>query len=177
MIEKQLLRNKLQELLKEQNSQRKRNAEKSLFSKIYPLLSSYSKILSFCSLSSEIDLKELNLALSHDGKLNLPKIVGNELWIYQVKSLKDLKINHWGIYEPDPSVCELVLPEEIEIILVPALGFDIARNRLGRGRGFYDRLLKPLTKAQSWGIGYKEQLVDKVPITTDDVALSSVYLF
>lgn len=177
MIEKQLLRNRLKELLERQSKERSEKASKDLFAKMHPLLSTYNKILSFSNVPTEIDVKELNLKLAEEGKLHLPKIVGEDLWIYKVNNLKHLKINNLGILEPDPQHYELILAEEMDIILVPAIAFDHARNRLGRGRGFYDRLLKPLSKTQSWGIGYKEQLIPKVPITLDDIALTSLYLF
>ena len=51
------------------------------------------------------------------------------------------------------------------MILVPGLGFDRARNRLGRGAGFYDRFLKkikpPTTKV---GIAFDCQIVERLPI-------------
>ena len=47
--------------------------------------------------------------------------------------------NSWGIFEPAHD--ELVLPTEIDIVLVPLLCFDCRGHRLGYGKGFYDRFL------------------------------------
>ncbi|MGK6352483.1 5-formyltetrahydrofolate cyclo-ligase [Parapedobacter sp. DT-150] len=50
-----------------------------------------------------------------------------------------LSNNHWGIPEPEGGVS--VLPEELDIVFVPLLAFDIHGNRVGYGKGFYDRFL------------------------------------
>ena len=76
----------------------------------------------------------------------------------------------------------LIFPEDkfalkdISIALVPGIGFDLQGHRLGYGKGFYDKLLKD-TLFLKWGLGFHEQLVEKLPIETHDVKLDAVYLF
>lgn len=101
------------------------------------------------------------------------------------------QINHYGIEEPNVAVNEKgiwqeVFPEaDAEVIgaLVPGLAFSYAGERLGRGRGYYDRYLsfvdkerqkkslKPLIKI---GIGFSEQLVETVYSTEHDVQLDFI---
>lgn len=66
--------------------------------------------------------------------------------------------------------------KEISIALVPGVGFDLESHRLGYGKGFYDKLLKD-TLFLKWGVGFHEQLVEKLPIEAHDVKLDAVYLF
>lgn len=57
--------------------------------------------------------------------------------------------------------------EAAEVVVVPALAVDRAGNRLGRGRGYYDRALRTVT-APVIAVGYDEELVDRVPVEPHD---------
>jgi len=54
---------------------------------------------------------------------------------------EDLKPGSWGILEPAPDCFRPVKPGEIDIIIVPGVAFDEKGNRIGYGKGFYDRFL------------------------------------
>jgi len=61
------------------------------------------------------------------------------------------------------------------VILVPGLAFDVHGGRLGRGKGCYDRFLKTLpSTVYKIGICFASQLVEKMPMTTDDVFVDEV---
>ncbi|OGN61278.1 MAG: 5-formyltetrahydrofolate cyclo-ligase [Chlamydiae bacterium RIFCSPHIGHO2_12_FULL_27_8] len=153
---------------------RKIRAEKQLLK-----ISKYNfkNFLSFSSKKSEINLYFLNKKLSLSGKLLLPKVVDNSLKIYKINNLqKDLMKGEFDILEPNPIFCEEFSLEKIDCILVPGLVFDKNNNRLGYGKGFYDRLLKD-SKATTIGIGYLEQFVDIVPSDPHDITLNHVLLF
>src|SRR5574340_252469 len=69
----------------------------------------------------------------------------------------------------------LHLPEQVDLILVPGLAFSRDRHRLGRGGGFFDRLLAgPGAKAFKLGICFPFQVPDSVPIEAHDVVLDAV---
>lgn len=60
--------------------------------------------------------------------------------------------------------------EYIDLVIVPGLGFDLLGNRLGRGRGFYDRFLAmPEFKAVSCGLAFEDQVVPTLPIGPNDM--------
>jgi len=79
----------------------------------------------------------------------------------------------YGIWAPLPEKCEEVEPEELDFIILPGVAFDKACNRLGRGAGYYDRLL-PKTKAYLAGICLDIQLVEKLPTCHWDVPLNAI---
>jgi 5-formyltetrahydrofolate cyclo-ligase len=65
--------------------------------------------------------------------------------------------------------------ERIDLVIVPALAFDRAGNRLGRGGGFYDRFLaRPGLGASKIGLAFDEQIVDTIPVGPNDIPVDIV---
>ncbi len=62
----------------------------------------------------------------------------------------------------------------VDMIIVPGVAFDRQRNRMGRGRGFYDRMLKSTPNAVKVGIAYDFQLMDSIPTEPHDVKMDEV---
>jgi 5-formyltetrahydrofolate cyclo-ligase len=76
---------------------------------------------------------------------------------------------------PPKTEAELHLPNEIDLILVPGLAFSQDRHRLGRGGGFFDRLLAGAAKnAFKLGICFSFQLIDRIPTETHDIVMDAV---
>ena len=78
----------------------------------------------------------------------------------------EIAIGQFGIREPKLFCSEIVL-SRLDLILVPGVAFDLRGRRLGRGRGFYDRLLV-VTGGVKCGIAFDEQLVEKIPAEAHD---------
>lgn len=74
----------------------------------------------------------------------------------------------FGVLEPPPDAPVRSM-DRLDLILVPGLAFDRTGRRLGRGKGFFDRLLARATRARRWGIAHDQQIVDAVPIASHDV--------
>ena len=83
---------------------------------------------------------------------------------------KDLVPGKFGIREPHPELLKVFLTE-LDLVIVPGVAFDATGNRLGRGRGFYDRLLGEASGADFCGIGFDEQIVARVPVEPHDIKL------
>jgi len=66
-----------------------------------------------------------------------PRINEIDLSMEFYEETESLQLNKWGIHEPAP--LNKILPEQMDLILVPLLGFDNNGNRVGYGKGFYDR--------------------------------------
>ena len=64
----------------------------------------------------------------------------------------------------EPAFSAPIPPSLIDLVVVPGLGFDAFGNRLGRGRGFYDRFLAtPEFKGIACALAFDEQFVDELP--------------
>jgi 5-formyltetrahydrofolate cyclo-ligase len=84
----------------------------------------------------------------------------------------EIAIGPFGIREPKPGCAEIAL-SRLELILVPGVAFDLRGNRLGRGRGFYDRLLAE-TPGLKCGVAFDEQIVGEVPTGAHDLQMDFI---
>ena len=82
-----------------------------------------------------------------------------------------MKQGAFGIWEPADDTA--VDPSLLEWIVVPGVAFDRRMNRLGRGKGYYDRLLRQ-TPARKIGICYGLQLVDEIPAEPHDIQMDLI---
>ncbi|MBN2742648.1 5-formyltetrahydrofolate cyclo-ligase [Breznakibacter xylanolyticus] len=103
----------------------------------------------------------------------LPVMVGDDLQIRQYHLDDDLRPDaRFGVGEPTNGF----VPDDelIDLVVVPGRAFDGKGNRLGRGKGYYDRLLARLVNARKIGICFKEQLYDSIPVDDHDVLMDRV---
>ena len=100
-------------------------------------------IMSYISIKNEIDLQEINETIIKLGKtLVLPVIDNNgeNMKSVKVDTLENLKEKKFGVMEPDFG--EEIKYNEIDLVIVPGVAFDINGNRIGFGKGYYDRFLR-----------------------------------
>jgi 5-formyltetrahydrofolate cyclo-ligase len=88
----------------------------------------------------------------------LPTVVGEQLLFYRYESSIGLKTGKYNILEPAHT--NLDMNNQLDLIIVPGIVFDIAGNRIGYGKGYYDRLIKSLAtnKHLVAGLGYNFQV-------------------
>ena len=80
-------------------------------------------------------------SLGHE--LCFPRVENeNDMVAYQMKSGDAMITSAWGIQEPDPQTCQKINMAAIDLIIIPLLAFDSHGNRVGYGKGFYDRFLQ-----------------------------------
>lgn len=119
----------------------------------------------------------LERALAAGKHLVCPRVdrAARRLRLFRVTDLEsDLKRGMLGILEPHDG-CPEVRPEQIDWVLVPGLAFDARRFRVGRGAGYYDRLLPALRPdAPRWALAFDCQMVDALPVEPHDVSLDGV---
>lgn len=133
-----------------------------------------SSVLLFSPISGEPDLLPL---LSNQGKKRFffPRIEGEHLGIYCYGEKSRWVIGPFGLSEPDPETWAAASLGEIDLALVPGLAFDNDGGRLGRGRGFYDRLMRCKSfNGVKIGLCWEWQIVPKVPRNHLDVLMDLV---
>jgi len=106
----------------------------------------------------------------------LPRVdpEAHRLALHRINSPECLVVNRWGIAEPAADAIEL-RPHEIRGVLTPGLAFDRRGGRLGRGGGYYDRLLSCLDpRVPRWAVAFSAQIVEQVPTLPHDQTLHGV---
>jgi 5-formyltetrahydrofolate cyclo-ligase len=138
-------------------------------------------VLTFLSMPHELDTSAVISAARAKGKrVAVPRIEGDELrFLVLPRDVDNLPRDRWGIPEPDPSWQALDLARAARVLVAaPGLAFDRQGNRLGRGKGFYDRFLVGAREAAKSitviGICLSEQLVEAVPRDDHDQVLDAV---
>lgn len=127
-------------------------------------------ILMYHSLPDELSTHRFLSKWHHQKKFYLPRVNGVNLDILPYEQTR-LELGAFHIEEPTGD--ETIEPEVIDLIVVPAVAYDRQGNRLGRGKGFYDRLLAT-TRATKVGVGYEFQLIDELPAEPHDVPMDII---
>ena len=119
------------------------------------------------------DLEILKKFAKKKYQISLPVIKKNfDMDFYKWSFNDPLKINQYGI--PEPCSKKLVYPD---VILLPLVAFDNNLNRLGYGGGYYDRVIKKLSKKKKIlkiGLAFSVQKVNSVPVTKYDKKLDYI---
>lgn len=133
-------------------------------------------VFAFISMKDEIDTEAILTEILASGKkLAVPRIDGENLVFHLIESITEgLVPDCYGIPEPEASA-PVAIPAGNDMMLIPGLAFDSRNNRLGRGKGFYDRYLASIPEEVSMiGICYDFQIVDAVPSEPHDKPLDMI---
>lgn len=133
-------------------------------------------VLFFAPLPDEPDLWPLLGETLAAGKtVALPRFdsTNNDYLACRVRNPQaEITPGQFGIREP-ATHCAEISPDRLDLVLVPGVAFDWLGRRLGRGRGFYDRLLAGV-RAVKCGIAFEEQMVADVPAGASDIRMNFI---
>lgn len=170
--EKQKIRREIRSIKGNQCQQEMREISAEILSRLESL-SEYTEaknILLYHSLPDEVDTT--GFIRKWEGKKNilLPVVEKDELLIRRYKP-ENISKGSFGIYEPQgENITDL---SQIELAIIPGVAFDRCMNRLGRGKGYYDKLLVKTT-ALRIGICFDFQLRDHIPAEPFDCLMDII---
>lgn len=131
-----------------------------------------SVVALYASLADEPQTRGLIENLSRTRTVVLPRVAGDDMDFYEY-SPERMAVGAFGIEEPSGG--RAVLPEEIDVIIVPATAYTAGGTRLGRGRGYYDRYMSRRGfRAAKIGVCFAEQIVEHIPAEPHDIAVDTV---
>lgn len=112
--------------------------------------------------------KLLAIAIKSSRVVALPRTEGDNIKFYRISSNTELVRGKFGIKEPRGSSSSCV-SENIDLLLVPGILFDIQGNRIGYGYGYYDRFIA-MRRSSVYviGLAYELQLCEKIPRSNRD---------
>ena len=138
----------------------------------HPAFRAASTILLYHSLPDEVDTHSFIRKWSAKKQILLPVVTGDDLELRVYTGPGDLATGAYGIEEPTGAL--FTDYDAIDFIVVPGVAFDRNGNRLGRGKGYYDRLLPRIPSAYKAGICFPFQIVEEVPAETFDIHMDEV---
>lgn len=125
----------------------------------------------YISVRSEMSTPGIILRALESGKTVIaPKVFGDEIRFFRIRNLTDdLERGAFGVLEPIAGTQEFD-PAEADVCLIPGVVFDEKGNRIGYGKGYYDRFLKKLPpRVPTLGLAYDCQVIDAIPAEKNDV--------
>lgn len=125
-------------------------------------------ILSYYSLPDEVFTKAFLENWYIEKNIFLPKIIDDEIRIVKYSNTDSLNVGKYNILEPNNDIYYSL--ENMDLAIIPAVAIDKGGNRIGRGKGYYDRLLTS-SKVTKIGIVYNFQIVDNIEWNKYDVPL------
>jgi len=130
-------------------------------------------VLLYHPLPDEVDTRPLLTAGCMAGKrVLLPVVVGDDLELREYKPTTALAEGAFHIQEPVGAA--FTDYAAIDMAVIPGVAFTLEGQRLGRGRGYYDRLLSRLTDVYKIGICWPFQLVEELPVEAHDIPMDAV---
>jgi 5-formyltetrahydrofolate cyclo-ligase len=140
---------------------------------LFPAFSSARTILFYWSMDTEVSTANIIARLFLSKKILLPVVQGDNLVLREFRGIENMVAEPiFGILEPQGQ--NYVNYSDIDFVVVPGLAFDRTGNRLGRGKGYYDKLFSLVPKATKVSVCFQHQLVNNVPVETHDVQLDAV---
>ena len=130
-------------------------------------------VLLYWSMEDEVQTHDFVEKWYKSKTILLPCVDGDDLRLRQYTGAECMREGEqFGIGEPTGE--EYTDLESVDAIIVPGVAFDKEGHRMGRGRGFYDRLLKSTPNAYKIGVCFDFQMVESVPVEPHDVMMDRV---
>lgn len=141
-----------------------------------PIMQEARTVLLYYSLPDEVNTHQLIERLAAEGcRILLPQVIdGENMLLREYSGKEDLKEGAFHIMEP----CGKLFPEsdyqKIDVAVVPGMSFDKQGNRLGRGKGYYDRMLQKMPAIYKIGICFDFQKTESLPTDEHDIRMDLI---
>ncbi len=170
------LREQLRAARAELSSDERRKKSAAISDVLCDMLLEYETVLAYASKEPEVDTHALIACLIERGTRVVVPIIQREDFSLRFSYVTDLSCLRRSTFDvPEPIGSEIPAdPDEIEVALIPLIGFDEHGNRLGYGAGYYDRFLETHQEIIKIGVGFECQRTGKIPANRFDVQMDFV---
>lgn len=128
-------------------------------------------IFIYNSMEDEVQTFDFIHKWGNEKNFYLPVVIDDDIVFRNCTPSVQFKESNFGIMEPVGN--NFTEYKKVDLIIVPGVAFDRKKNRMGRGRGYYDRFLKNI-KAPKMGICFDFQLFDEIPAEPNDIQMDFV---
>ena len=173
-LQKENLRYKMKNELKIQHADFLEKSSEMIIKQLMhnPHFNNAKVVLLYYSLALEVNTHELIDHIAHSKIILLPETHKSGLRLRRYNSSKELKKGIMNIMEPKGEYFDDY--KSIDVAVVPGLAFDMYGNRLGHGKGYYDKLLVELLNAYKIGLCFDFQIVEQLPVTQRDIKMDTI---
>ena len=139
-----------------------------------PKMKEAKTVLMYYSLDDEVNTHDVvNTVLKQGKTVLLPKVISEtEMELRRYTGPQDLQDGFFNIMEPSGELFENY--EDIDLAVIPGMAFDSQNNRLGRGKGYYDRMLPKLVNAYKIGVCFDFQHLPGIPADENDIKMDEI---
>jgi len=135
-----------------------------------PVFQKAQTVMFYSSLPDEVRTTAFIEKWRNKKRIILPTVVGDDIVPVELTSDTTFAVGDFNILEPQ----NRPYAGGYDLIVVPGVAFDPVGNRLGRGRGYYDRFLSQHKEVEKIGICFDFQVVEKVPTDPNDIPMDAV---
>lgn len=179
-LEKKKIRDKILEERKKLNSQNIEEISDIIINKVKDL-DSYHKsknIFIYVDFKNEVETKKfIKYMLSDNKKVIIPytDTKNTNIIPVEIKNLEeDVKVSSYGYLEPNNNETSIDI-DKIDLIIVPGVAFDKRLNRIGFGKGYYDRILQNKAKNSNVvAIAFEFQVMESIPYDKHDIKMDMI---
>lgn len=137
-------------------------------------ISKCQNLVAYWSMPDELPTRYIIAHFAQSKRIFLPVICGSTLEFRQFEAEANLMPDDkYGIGEPRYGAALDTTLSDI-VVLVPGVAFTKEGHRLGRGGGYYDRILSQLTSAYKIGIAFQCQIVSEIPTESHDIMMNRI---
>lgn len=136
----------------------------------HPAFQKAHNIMLYSSLPDEVQTLKFLEKWRNKKRIILPTVVGDDIIPVELTNDTDFILGDFNILEPQNEPYQ----GNFDLIVVPGVAFDKNGNRIGRGKGYYDRFLCKYPNVNKIGICFDFQLVDKIPTEPNDIKMDEI---
>ena len=171
-LEKKELRTQIKLLKKQHTKEQLQEQSEKILAKLeqHPDFVKAKKVMLYSALPDEVQTQAFLEKWHLKKQIILPTVVGDDIIPVEYGKDTNFAVGDFNILEPQNEPYQ----GDFDLIVVPGVAFDLRGNRLGRGRGYYDRFLCHHLNVKRIGICFDFQLVDEVPSEDFDIRMDEV---
>jgi 5-formyltetrahydrofolate cyclo-ligase len=156
-----------------------KNKSKIIQNKLFeiPEYKKANTILFYISYKKEVDTHDMikkSILIGKNVIVPISDTKNKKLILSKLNNWENLGISTYNILEPKEEYINETSIENIDLIIVPGIGFDIQGYRIGHGLGYFDKLLNKSIKSNIIGIAFEQQIIKKIPIEKHDISVEKI---
>ncbi len=174
IVEKKAIRKQIRELKMRYSLEEKKQMSLSVWQQVEQsaVFQKSQIVLAYWSMDDEVYTHDFVCKWARQKTILLPCVRGDELEVRYFEGQEKLVAGEgYAIPEPVGQLFEDL--SRIDLVLVPGVAFDRLQNRLGRGKGYYDKILSQ-TNTYKLGVCFDFQFLDQLPVEEHDIKMSQV---